>query len=169
MHIFSGKILDALGIILILQYTVLFNLMEVCGQVDMFQLDFQLLQVTIECPRQGTGQQKICILIDEESITCHKRRYIVLPMKANNTIWSNITLQKSCKKVRAQQEAFLHISCVFLFILVGFHVTLKRNYCLYFLKVINSKIESGGNERFPASHTILPSIFTAKLYLVQTK
>ena len=102
----------------------------------MFQLDFPLLQVTIRCPKQGTGQQKICISIDEESITCHKRRYIVLPMKANNTIWSNITLQKSCKKVRAQQEAFLHISCVFLFIFVGFHVTLKRNYCLYFLKVI---------------------------------
>ena len=126
----------------------------------MFQLDFQLLQVTIECPRRGTGQQKICILIDEESITCHKRRYIVLPMKANNTIWSNITLQKSCKKVRAHQEAFLHISCVFLFIFVGFHVTLKRNYCLYFLKVIINvqQLQPASMKDFLLPILVLPSI-----------
>ena len=129
----------------------------------MFQLDFQLLQVTIGCPRQGTGQQKICILIDEESITCHKRRYIVLPMKANNTIWSNITLQKSCKKVRAQQEAFLHISCVFLFIFVGFHVTLKRNYGLNFLKVIINIWQLQRALRFPTSHTSFTQHFYSKI------
>ena len=101
------------------------------------------------------------------SITCHKRRYIVLPMKANNTIWSNITLQKSCKKVRAQQEAFLHISCVFLFIFVGFHVTLKRNYGLSFLKVIIN-IWQLQRAAFLLAILVLLGIFTAKLWLVQT-
>ena len=61
--------LDASGIILTLQ----FNSIQFAVQfsaiirvviiyysdkklvVNMFQLDFQLLQVTIECPRQGTG------------------------------------------------------------------------------------------------------------------
>ena len=89
-------------------------------------------------------------------------------MKANNTIWSNITLQKSCKKVRAQQEAFLHISCVFLFIFVGFHVTLKRNYGLNFLKVIIN-IWQLQRVAFLLAILVLPSSFTAKLYLVQTK
>ena len=102
------------------------------------------------------------------SITCHKRRYIVLPMKANNTIWSNITLQKSCKKVRAQQKAFLHISCVFLFIFVGFHVTLKRNYGFNFLKVIINIWQLQRALDFLLAILVLPSSFTAKLYLVQT-
>ena len=74
-------------------------------------------------------------------------------------------LQKSSSPTRSLSPYQLRVFTYF----VGFHVSLKRNYGLSFLKVIINIWQLLHALDFLQAILVLLSIFTAKLYLLQTK